>query len=219
MFSKSWIFFLLAFAAFVPKAEAQGNTTSSMPAGYYVYLGAEPGKFPQVRLRVTKEGSVVWQKPEENSQQGQKDYSNSEVGQSQQNQATAETSNIESYEYPKIKWKPKLITEVPGAIAQLLTTFEQKSQWQTVVKYKLTLFKVPQIPTGIEIELVDQDGFKLTEFHVYSESFHQISANLVEATGSLSCAEKDYARARDFNIKARVPTTYRMAPTPYLRRF
>lgn len=113
-----------------------------------------------------------------------------------------EESQIESNEYPVIKWRPKPLTDGPDAIVRLWTTFEPGAapDQPGTMKYKLTLFKATKRDSR-EIQLLDRLGFKLMQFN--AADFHDIPAapDIVEARDGVSLTEDQYKKARDFSVK------------------
>lgn len=108
----------------------------------------------------------------------------------------------ETYDYPTIKWRPKPLSDVPGGIAQLWTTYEwadEKHQSGTM-NYRLTVFK-GRDKNSIEVQLLDDKGFKITQFN--ASDFHQIpgSTDLMEARDSHECTEERYKRVGDYSVK------------------
>ena len=111
-------------------------------------------------------------------------------------------SPFEVYDYPTIKWRPKLLTDSPGAIAQLWTTYEWTDQGHRSGKmnYRLTMFKTPNRPQ-CEVQLLDDGGFKITQF--VASDFHPIpgAADIMEARDSHPCTEDEYKRVHDYSVK------------------
>lgn len=115
---------------------------------------------------------------------------------------TDDNSPVEEYQYPKIKWRAKPFGDVKDAIVQLHTTYEPSAQANQPGKmnYRLVVFKVPD-KDQFEIQLLDKDGFKLSQFN--ASDFHQIpgSADLREARDSYACTEDEYKKVRDYSVK------------------
>lgn len=113
-----------------------------------------------------------------------------------------ENSPYELYDYPTIKWRPKAIAEVPGAIVQLWTRYEptDAASPSGKVNYKLTVFKAPD-KGACEVQLLDDMGFKLIQFN--AGDFHNIpgAPNIMEARESFPCTEAEYKKVRDYSIK------------------
>jgi hypothetical protein len=112
----------------------------------------------------------------------------------------SDDNQFESYEYPTIKWKPKPLSDAPGAIVRLWTTYDTKDPSSGTIKYKLTLFKGNK-DVGREVQLIDAMGFKLIQFN--ASDFHGIpgAADIVEARDSVPCTEEQYRNARDYSVK------------------
>ncbi len=111
-------------------------------------------------------------------------------------------SPYEEYNYPIIKWRPKPLNDAPGALAQLWTTYEwdDSEHKNGKMNYRLTLYKV----TGknlCEVQLLDDTGFKITEFN--ASDFYPIpgSTDLIEARESHPLSEEKYKRVQDYSIK------------------
>lgn len=115
---------------------------------------------------------------------------------------TDENSAFEMYDYPTIKWKPKPLNEKPGAIAQLWTRYEAADAANSPGKmnYRLTIFKAPD-KSQVEVQLLDDMGFKLSQFN--ASDFHQIpgSSDIMEARESHQLSEGEYRKVRDYSIK------------------
>lgn len=111
-------------------------------------------------------------------------------------------SNFESNEYPTLKWKAKPLSDAPGAIVRLWTTFENgpKNDPQGSMKYKLTLFKATK-KDGREVQILDGMGFKLFQFGAID--FHEIpgAPDIVESRDAVPCTEEVYRKARDYSVK------------------
>jgi len=105
-----------------------------------------------------------------------------------------ESSPFEKYEYPTIKWRAKPLADTPGAIGQLGTTYESGK-----MKYKLTVFKAPE-RRQCKVELLDNQGFKLSQFDV--SDFHRVpgTSEIMEARDSYPCTEEEYKRVADYAI-------------------
>lgn len=105
------------------------------------------------------------------------------------------------YNYPTIKWKPKPLADVPGALVQLWTTYEKPDPQQPgKMNYRLTVFKAPN-KQRCEIQLLDENSFKLMQFE--ASDFHQIpgTADIMEARESQPCTEEEYRRVKEYSIK------------------
>ena len=128
---------------------------------------------------------------------------------------TDKNSPYEMYDYPTIKWKPKPVAEIPGAIVQLWTTFEPSSQSNQApngtenqagrpapgkMSYRLTVFKAPA-KNQFEVQLLNEMGFKLMQFN--AEDFHQVpgTQDITEARDSQPCTEEEYRKISEYSIK------------------
>jgi hypothetical protein len=111
-------------------------------------------------------------------------------------------NNIEVYDYPTIKWRAKPLADSPSAIAQLWTTYdwEDPEHHSGTMKYRLTMFKA-QNKAQCEVQLLDRNGFKITQFD--AGDFHPIpgAPDIVESRDSHQCSEQDYKRVRDYSIR------------------
>jgi hypothetical protein len=110
-------------------------------------------------------------------------------------------SPVEMYDYPTIKWRAKPLGDTPSAIGQLWTTYDwSDEQHQSgIMKYRLTLFKAAD-KSQCEVQLLDKNGFKITQFN--AGDFHKIpgAADITEARDSHQCTEDEYKRVRDYSI-------------------
>lgn len=192
--------------------KAQDST--GLQPGFYIYLGMQPGRSVPRAFSINSAGGILWQDPNKSPDDkvdppprttGKKPAATNLSG-----------SQFEEYNYPIIKWKPKPISGVPGAIVQLSTTYEISD-----LKYKLTLFRAPtstqpkagargiqetassvEIPSQITVQTLDANGFKLTEFTINQRQWEQIpGTSVLEARDKIGCNEWDYRRARDYSVK------------------
>ncbi|MDR3613299.1 MAG: hypothetical protein P4L53_07020 [Candidatus Obscuribacterales bacterium] len=115
---------------------------------------------------------------------------------------SGDDNQIESDEYPTLKWKAKPLLDAAGSIVRLWTTFEAGPNKDTpgTLKYKLTLFKAVRKDTR-EVQLLDFQGFKLMQFN--ATDFHDIpgAPDIVEARDAVPCSEADYKKIRDYSVK------------------
>ncbi|MBX9686869.1 MAG: hypothetical protein K2X27_09220 [Candidatus Obscuribacterales bacterium] len=116
--------------------------------------------------------------------------------------ATDKNSPYEIFDYPMIKWRAKPLTDTQGAIVQLWTRYEQPDgkDKAAAMSYRLTLFKAPD-KHQCEVQLLDEMGFKITQFD--AGDFHQIpgAPDIMEARDSHSMTEDAYRKIRDYSIK------------------
>lgn len=185
--------------------------------GYYIFMGMQPGRTAPKGFTINSAGVVNWQDPNKLADDGAipAEPPRSKGKPAPPAGSRASSEQFESYNYPMIKWKPKAISRIPGAIVQLATTFELNE-----MKYKLTLFKTPSevkvsgsqgvqeasnalmVPSRVSVQLLDQNGFKLIEFSIGSQQWDQIpGTNVLEARDKLNCNEWDYRRSRDYSVK------------------
>ena len=111
-------------------------------------------------------------------------------------------SPFELYEYPTIKFRPKPLNDAEGALAQLSTRFEKGDGPNSLGKmnYKLTIFKAPG-RQQCEIQLLDDMGFKLSQFS--ASDFQPIpgSTEVMESRDAFSLTEAEYKKVRDYSVK------------------
>ncbi len=110
----------------------------------------------------------------------------------------------ESKKYPLIFWKAHPVTVVPGALGQLTTSFDPKEDVlrRGTLKYSIKLTELPAALPGIAVQLLDANGFKLSEFEILRDQFHPVSGStIIEAAGDTPCNKSDYQHARDYVIK------------------
>jgi len=200
-------------------AHAEEHSKFDLTPGYYIYLGPQPGRVAPRAFTINGTGSVYWQDNTTSTEEKLPglDLSPLPANRPSRQSASSQPSSdqYESINYPIIKWKPKPISSLPGGFVQLSTTYEQN-----YVKYKVTLFKSkslqaapkngmnpPLSPAGIptfpiDVQLLDQNGFKLVQFTVNQNQWDVIpGTNVLEARDQLSCNEWDYKRSRDYTVK------------------
>jgi len=112
--------------------------------------------------------------------------------------------NIESIDWPLIKFRPRPAPGTKDGFVQLTTT-EEVSGYSTMglVRYKLILLRAE--PGELTLELLDKDGFRLgNECYVSASEFQIIpGTDLVAARGQFNIAISDYSRVRDFSVAQR----------------
>ncbi|MBX9689895.1 MAG: hypothetical protein K2X27_24505 [Candidatus Obscuribacterales bacterium] len=109
----------------------------------------------------------------------------------------------EYYKYPLIRWNFHPVTTMPGVRAQLSTTFDPKEDelGRGTLKYTLQISEAPP-SQGLGVQLLDANGFKLTEFDIEKDKFHPIpGSNMFEAADQTNCKKLEYKNARDYLIK------------------
>jgi hypothetical protein len=115
---------------------------------------------------------------------------------------SGDDNQIETNEYPTLKWRAKPLPDAPGSIVRLWTKFEAGPSKDTpgALKYKLTLFKAIRKDSR-EVQLLDAQGFKLMQFN--AADFHDIpgAPDIVEARDAVPCSEADYKNVRDYSVK------------------
>lgn len=108
-----------------------------------------------------------------------------------------------SRKYPLIKWNSHPITTIPGSTAQLNTTFTGRKDifGRRVMRYTLTVSAMPQQNTSLVVQLLDTNGFALTEFEIARERFHPVpGTTLMEAAHEHPCTASAYKKARDYVV-------------------
>jgi hypothetical protein len=115
---------------------------------------------------------------------------------------SGDDNQIETNEYPILKWRAKALPDASGSIVRLWTKFEEGPNKDTPgsLKYKLTLFKAIRKDLR-EVQLLDAQGFKLMQFN--AADFHDIpgAPDIVEARDTIPCPEADYKKVRDYSVK------------------
>ena len=111
-------------------------------------------------------------------------------------------NQIESNEYPTLKWKGKPLSESADAIARLSTTFESgpNKDAQGTLKYKLDLYKASNKDSR-EVQLLDTQGFKLMQFTVGDFQDIPGAPNIKQARDGFAFSESDYKKIRDYSVK------------------
>ncbi|MGD9684276.1 MAG: hypothetical protein AB7W16_24185 [Candidatus Obscuribacterales bacterium] len=194
--------------------------SDQLPPGRYLYLGTVPGKSPVKPLVVSPEGNIIWldDQNEPITTSPVMDFPKPVVGTAPQAQSFAhlsiggnqsvampvqDSSPFETYRYPLIKWKPRFVSGIDGAIAQLTTT-----KYDTAyVKFQLKVFKLPAEPLSAQIEILDKDGFKVGSLQAYH--FQQIPGTTVfEAKGEGMLSDQSYRRAFDYTVSASCKNNY-----------
>jgi hypothetical protein len=111
-----------------------------------------------------------------------------------------------SYNYPFIVWLGKRANSLRNADAFLSTTFEGG-----MLRYSITLQPHDKAiyhlasckpdRSGIAIEMLDENGFKLTEFVIPGCDFHRIAGSPnMEARGDMPMYEEIYQRTQNIEI-------------------
>lgn len=123
------------------------------------------------------------------------------------NQQPPLSNQFDSYNFPTIEWKPKLIAGALDGIAQLSTTMETKpsgigSCFFTEVKARLRLPSCSNANSsrGWTITLLDKNGFRLADVQVFQ--LHQIAGTeILEGQASEhGLTESDYRKAVDCSV-------------------
>lgn len=94
------------------------------------------------------------------------------------------------------------MTIMPGVTGQLCTTFDDKEDVleRGILRYTLRVSQQPS--TSLGVQLLDAEGFKLTEFAIDKDKFHPVPGSLeYEAADEANCKRLEYKRARDYVLK------------------
>jgi hypothetical protein len=172
-------------------AIAEESAPTRLPAGYYLYLGPQPGKADSPRgFHVDSSGKVTWDGSDpppaaRAAEQPQVDDS-----------VQPQYENCESANYPVLNWKPRPVGDVPDGVAKLWTTFDANK-----IRYKLTLFKVARDAASFRrVQLLDDHGFEVKK--ITAVDFVPVGdSELLEARGEQYCTPGDYQRIRDYVVK------------------
>jgi len=197
--------FAISFSLLLP---GYAQSTSDLPAGYYIYVGSKLGETPPKAVIIDSKGRTSWLDDSSGQSQKQTRKTVSPMESSpaettgQLTHATDQSANWESYNYPLIKWKTHSITTDSSGAAQLTTTFETTHTGYGTLKYKLIFKGKPLLNyASRSVQLLDTNGFKLKEIDINSYSFHPVPGTaLWEATGDVSCYEKDYRPVSDYTV-------------------
>lgn len=174
-----------------------------LPAGCYVYLGKQPGSSPPKYVYVGEDGSLRW----ENSGAGtvKSESSNSTGKEPNKKSEPSGKGEFESYDYPFIKWKPKMLPG--GALIQLETTVSNKGMqhgFYGQVKYKAFVFVKGNslVPSnGIRVKFLDNRGFSVGTFQVNSRDLGVVTGtSVMEGQGTVNMSEEDYKQAVDYSV-------------------
>lgn len=224
-------FILCALSLTGGGAAAFAENAAQLPAGRYVYLGTDPTAAAPKAFNVTASGEIIWQDghpaaPIESASATAASKSVpdiihkvdispvTKITRSDSGGANTPTfkppanecQNIEKYEWPMIKFRPKPLPDAPDSFAQLTTTEvlnDSSSYYASTsvkVKYKLILLRAE--PQSLGIELLDAQGFRLgSRATVSSTEFETIpGTDLVAARGEFTFALADYPKVRDFTL-------------------
>ena len=222
-YSKLALALLLGTGAFLLSSfiEAVADDQGSLPPGFYIFLGMQPGRSAPRAFTLNSAGNVVWQDTSRLPDDKPLSFDQPAAKPAPRKAGinTLTNTQFEEYAYPIIKWKAKPVSGIPKAIAQLSTTFELNE-----LKFKLTLFR-PQtatetkqtygaasgiqetssslvVPSMITVSLLDQNGFKLTDFSINQRQWEQIpGTSILEARDKINCDELNYRRAKDYSVK------------------
>ena len=189
-----------------PAVDSQ-ESKSKLPPGYYIYTGRRLGASPPRYVVISEDGTFRWDDTLRNgsAQSEPKKTDNSSISSAPKTTDPEVKGEFESYDYPFIKWKPKLLPT--GALVQLETMLDESTnEYRPRLKYKMYVFVKGGnlIPSnGIQINLLDVRGFSLGNFSISSNSFSLVSGSqqVLEARGTTNISEIDYKRAVDYSVK------------------
>lgn len=215
MFEKKVFFggLAVAFACLSvnPAAVGQVSDKSELPAGYYIYMGPEPGGRIEKKFYISPDGGINWpkekpgdsKKPEEPKKSGGL-LDKLIPGQPRE---PGPDDMFEVYRYPLIKWKGvPIIGGPPDAVAKLSTTYEidqVRYVGRGMIRYTLFV-QARQRILPIAIQLLDENGFMLGQFAIESEFLPQkgpAGYQTLVAKGDFYCDEKLYKRMRGYSVR------------------
>jgi hypothetical protein len=171
---------------------AQTGSAGRLPPGHYTYLDSDP----PAKFNVKDDGSILWSNAAKPSKPAAR---SSNAHKPPSLRATVATSR---YQWDRknntlIEWKAHPVTTIPSGEAKLSTDYQEGS-----LKYKLTLSKVQKMPYWLYLQLLDANGFQLTEVSIFGSDFHPVpGTELLEATGTSLLNETDYRRAADYLVR------------------
>ena len=206
-----WLTVAVGCLCINPPAVGQVSDKSELPAGYYVYMGPDPGGRIEKKFYISPDGGINWPKdkpPEEKKAEDAKKpgglLDKLIPGQPRE---PGPDDNFEVYKYPLIKWKSVSITGGPSdALARLSTTYEvDQTRYigRGMIKYKLVV-QARQRLLPIGIQLLDENGFLLAEFAIESEFLPQkgpAGYQTLVSKGNFYCDEKLYKRMRGYSVR------------------
>lgn len=205
-------FVLAYFVCGAQACLAQVESRDALPQGYYIYLGPSPGNYPKVKFSIEDQGRVLWHneyvkpaKPPKVKQPPSESTKPAKEKEKEEFQWEENKSGI-------IKWKPHPIENLENGAAKLETDFTGGSTFSAlaggyvaegILRFKLTLYKIPRMPNLVHVRLLDKNGFALMDFRVKGNQFLPIrGTELIEANEQVNCNESAYKRARDYQVIA-----------------
>jgi hypothetical protein len=219
---------LAALSLLLSQPPSFAQNSVDLPAGTYIFLGTDPGHTAPRLLTIDTTGKTTWvtesttdqqlstmtpsrsklagiapffkrREPNKNQSTPNDFYNLSPTAETSSSIAQVNTSsNIESSEYPTIKWKPQQVLGSKEGIAQLATTYSEGT-----IKAKLTLFKVKK-PTdyATTITLLDKDGFEIKDIAIFR--FSDIpGTSLYEGHGESYMQESGYQKTAGYSVRVR----------------
>ena len=217
------------------QVQAQRHSQPKLPPGYYIYIGRQLGGSAPKYFIVNDDGSFRWDsstgpaqltpmpmsaapamaRPMPMAMPNQVDKQAAEPDtEPPARSGPPPKGEFETYEYPFIKWKPKM--RPSGALVQLETRFEvfggggfaygnKPQHLSGTLKYKVNVLVRGNtlIPSqGLRIDLLDDKGFDLCKLMAPGSEFSAITGtSLLEAHGTTNILEDDYKKAVDYSVK------------------
>jgi hypothetical protein len=186
--------------------QAQKNLQSKLLPGYYIFIGRQPGSSAPRYVFVGDNGSVRWDNGVPVSQSSRDSSARPDGPTFTPPPLKSETSQkgeYDTYEYPFIKWKPKILAT--GALVQLETTMESGYHSRGNIKYKVNVLvrgSAIMPAQGLHVDLLDKRGFSLCSFSIGARDFGLIAGtSVMEAHGTTYVTEEDYQKAVDYTVK------------------
>lgn len=200
---------------------------ADLPEGYYLYLGKDINDSVNKRLKITADGHIHWI-PAETAEQDKEESglfsrfrkkTNGGISQPEPNGQVSKSSGtnpdgsdlIDSFivenRYPFIKWRtvPVSGTYSDDSVCQLTTTMEKMGVIYTErMKVSIVLAKLPRFPNFVQVHFLDKDGFKIFQFAIRGDCFHQIPGNdAIEAKETINCDENIYRKTKQYAVIVR----------------
>lgn len=211
------LFLFILFSFYIFCVSCPACLSDELPPGFYIFIGRTPGSSSPRYVLVNDDGTIRWDASINQSGKDKGGKQTSTVlSQLQKANEPEKKGEFESYDYPFIKWKPKILPT--GALVQLETTFEGQNNSSEFVpgysrsvrgsgtlKYKVNVFGRGNIlipSQGLQIDLLDKRGFSLVNFPISASAFGLITGtSVMEARGTYRISEDDYRKAADFSAR------------------
>ena len=207
------VILMIACCFFPAQTLARNQNQPKLPPGYYIFIGRQPGSSPPKYVIIYEDGTFQWESSsaEGHSVPGLKHSPNQPPAidhpqPGNQPAALEVRGEFDTYEYPFIKWKPKLLPT--GALVQLETTLEEDGsghRFNGIVKYKVNVLVKGNslVPShGIKFELLDNKGFGLCKFSISASELGVITGtSILQARGTANITEENYKKAVDYSVK------------------